>query len=374
MQCPNCQQEHPPSAKFCSECGSPLSLRCRSCGTDNLPGAKFCNECGAPLTGQSPVAHPSQGLDTPEQQTTPGTSSAARRDVPDAERRAMTVMFCDLVGSTPLSEQLDPEEFREVVRAYQEVCAEVIGRFEGYLAKYLGDGLLVYFGYPQAHDDDPQRAVHAGLGLMDAIARLNPRLEQEHGVRLAVRVGVHTGLVVAGEMGSGDTREALAIVGDTPNIAARLQEGAAPNAVVISTATYRLVAGYFACRDLGAQSLKGISQPVAAYQVRHASTARSRLDVAMRRGLTPLVGREQEVQLLLDCWEQARQGQGQLVVVSGEAGIGKSRLLLEFQRTIADAGTTWLEGHCSASGQHSAYLPIIDVLKRAFEPGFPRYA
>src|SRR2546427_411466 len=176
---------------------------------------------------------------------------------PEAERRQLTVLFCDLVDSTALSAQLDPEDLREVVRAYQSICAEVIQRFDGYIAQYLGDGLLVYFGYPQAHEDDAQRAVRTGLGMVEALGRLNARLQSEQAVRLAIRVGVHTGLVVMGEMGGGARREHLA-VGETPNLAARLQGLAEPDTVVISPATARLIQGYFECRLLGAHTLKGI--------------------------------------------------------------------------------------------------------------------
>jgi class 3 adenylate cyclase len=218
-----------------------------------------------------------------------------------AERRQLTVMFCDLVGSTALSEQLDPEELREVVRAYQHLSAEVISRFEGHIAQYLGDGLLVYFGYPLAHEDDAQRAVRAGLGIIQALQTWVPSPlageGQGEGTKdraLQVRIGIHTGQVVVGEMGGGGKREQLAL-GDTPNIAARLQGLAEPNTVVISAATYRLSAGFFACRSLGPTIVKGISVPVEIYQALEESGIQSRFEVASRTGLTPLVGREQEV-------------------------------------------------------------------------------
>ena len=184
----------------------------------------------------------------------------------EAERRQLTVLFCDLVDSTALASQLDPEDLREVVRAYQDTCAKVIARFEGHIAQYLGDGLLVYFGYPLAHEDDAQRAVRAGLGMLEALGQLNTRLAQEQGVHLAVRLGVHTGLVVVGEVGGGTRQEQLAL-GETPNLAARLQGMAAPNTLVISAATFQLLGGFFACQSLGTPPLKGLAQPLAVYQV-----------------------------------------------------------------------------------------------------------
>jgi class 3 adenylate cyclase len=212
---------------------------------------------------------------------------------PDAERRQLTVLFCDLVDSTALASQLDPEEWREIVRAYQDTSAKVITRYEGHIAQYLGDGLLVYFGYPQAHEDDAQRAARAGLGMLEAMGQLNSRLAQERGVSLAVRLGIHTGLVVVGDVGGGARHEQLAL-GETPNVAARLQGLAAPNTVVLSAATFQLLGGFFVCQALGTHLLKGVIQPQAVYQLLSESAARSRLDAAGSTGLTPLVGRDSE--------------------------------------------------------------------------------
>jgi class 3 adenylate cyclase len=206
-----------------------------------------------------PVPQPPLQPATPDVSPAQGEASPALPLAPEAERRQLTVLFCDLVDSTALASQLDPEDLRAVVRAYQAACAEVIQRFDGHIAQYLGDGLLVYFGYPQAHEDEVQRAVRSGLGMVEAMGTLNTRLEQEHGVRLAVRLGIHTGLVVVGEIGSGGRQEQLAL-GETPNIAARLQGLAAPDTVVISEATAHLVHGYFVCQPLGAQALKGLPQ------------------------------------------------------------------------------------------------------------------
>src|SRR5206468_7264587 len=212
----------------------------------------------------------------------------------EAERRQLTVLFCDLVDSTRLASQLDPEELRQVVQAYQATCAKVIARFAGHIAQYLGDGLLIYFGYPLAQEDDAQRAVRAGLGIIEAMGQLHTSLGPEREVHLAVRLGIHTGLVVVGDVGGGARQEQLAL-GETPNLAARLQGIAAPNTLVISAATFHLLGGFFACKALGTPPLRGLAQLIEVYQVLSGSMARSRLEAAGSTGLTPLVGRDQEV-------------------------------------------------------------------------------
>src|SRR3989442_486829 len=268
MKCPRCQQETPSGAEFCPECGTKLTAICAGCGAQNAPTHKFCIKCGSPL-----ARVPGQ-MEDPQ----------AARSSPEAERRQLTVMFCDLVGSTALAGTLDPEDMREVVRAYQQVCAEVINRFEGHIAQYLGDGLLVYFGYPQAHEDDAQRAVRAALGIADAMERLNTRLRRERDARLAVRLGIHTGLVVVGEIGSGTRHEQLAL-GETPNIAARLQTIAEPDSVVISAATHRLIERWFACRDLGLHT----AMPLQVYRVLNEREAVPRGFETASTSLTALV-------------------------------------------------------------------------------------
>src|SRR5262249_18451978 len=237
----------------------------------------------------------------PEASPAQGEAAAVAPAAPEAERRQLTVLFCDLVDSTVLASQLDPEDLREVVRAYQHTCAKVTAGFEGRIGRYPGDGLLVYFGYPLAHEDDAQRAVRAGLGIVEALGQLNTRLTQERGVHLAVRLGIHTGLVVVGEVGGGTRQEQLAL-GETPNLAARLQGLAAPNTVVISAATFQLLGGFFTCQPLGTPLLKGQAQPFTVYRVLYESMARSRLDAAGSTAWTPLVGREQEIGLLLERW------------------------------------------------------------------------
>lgn len=284
----------------------------------------------------------------------------------EAERRQLTVLFCDLAGSTELAARLDPEELREVLRAYQATCASGIAKFDGHIAQYLGDGLLVYFGYPRAHEDDAERAVRTGLAIVAAIRALNASASGRTDVRLAVRVGIHTGLVVVGEVGVGAKQEQLAL-GETPNLAARLQALAEPDAVVISGSTQRLVRGLFRIVDLGTQALKGAPGPMPVYQVIGESAAQSRMDVAMTTGFTRLIGREREVGLLLDRWEQIAEGHGEAVLLTGEAGIGKSRLVQVLKDRIARTPHTLLECRCSPYYQHTQLHPIVDLFPRVFE-------
>jgi class 3 adenylate cyclase/predicted ATPase len=316
----------------------------------------------APPTSVSPQSVEPLVTRAPRVGTTAGSPPAPHP--PEAERRQLTVLFCDLVDSTVLASQLDPEEWREVVRAYQDTCAKVIARYEGHIAQYLGDGLLVYFGYPSAHEDDAQRAVRAGLGVVEAMGQLNMRLAQERGVQLAVRLGIHTGQVVVGEIGGGATHEQMAL-GETPNVAARLQGLATPDTIVISAATFQLLGGFFACQSLGTHLLKGVAQPLAVSRVLYESTARSRLEAAGSTSLTPLVGREPEVGLLLERWAQVKDGLGQVVLLSGEAGIGKSRLVQGLTEQVATEAQAWLTPcQCSPYYQNTALYPLIDLLER----------
>jgi class 3 adenylate cyclase/predicted ATPase len=300
----------------------------------------------------------SQEAFAPQEQVTPTPPQSA-----GAERRQLTVLFCDLVDSTRLARRFDPEDWRALVQGYQEACATVIQRFDGTIAQYLGDGLLVYFGYPQAHEDDARRAVHTGLALLEAMRQLNSRLAQEYHVHLTVRVGIHTGLVVVGEMGGGKRHERLAL-GDTPNLAARLQGLAEPDTVVVSAETLRLVKGYIQYTDLGPQSFKGVDAPVSVYRVLGQGTAQTRLEVTAAHGWTPLVGREAEVALLHERWTQARDGLGQVVLLSGEAGIGKSRLVQVLHEHIVAEPHTRLEWRCSSYAQQSALHPVMEYLHR----------
>jgi len=283
----------------------------------------------------------------------------------DAERRQLTVMFCDLVGSTALSSQLDPEDLREVIAAYHRTVADIVARFDGFVAKYMGDGVLVYFGYPRAHEDDAERAVRAGLGLIDAVGRLDVK-----SVELQARVGIATGLVVVGDLiGEGSAQE-QSVVGETPNFAARLQAMAEPDAVVIAAATRRLIGDLFEYRDLGAVEVKGITAPVQAWQVLRPSAVESRFEALGGSALSPLVGRDEEIDLLLRRWARAKACDGQIVLISGEPGIGKSRIVAALAERLHDEPHRRLRYFCSPYHQDSALFPFIEQLGRA--AGFAR--
>jgi class 3 adenylate cyclase len=289
--------------------------------------------------------------------TTSSASSAHPED--RAERRQVTVMFSDLVGSTALSARLDPEDLREVISAYQKCVAETVQRFGGFVAKFMGDGVLIYFGYPQAHEDDAERAVRAGLELVTAVTALKTH------AALQTRVGTATGLVVVGDLiGSGASQE-QAIVGETPNLAARLQGIAEPNSVVIAESTRRLAGNLFELKDLGAQDLKGIAGPVRSWAAVRPASVESRFDALHTTGLTELVGREEELEILLRRCSKAKRREGQVVLLSGEPGIGKSRLTAARMERIPPERYTRLRYFCSPQHTDSAFFPIISQMERA---------
>jgi class 3 adenylate cyclase/predicted ATPase len=296
----------------------------------------------------------------------PAPAAPADQAAPSAaERRQLTVMFCDLVGSTALSASLDPEDLREVIAAYHRAIGKIVAGFDGFVSRYMGDGVLIYFGYPQAHEDDAERAVRAGLGAIDAVGRLDVK-----SVKLHARVGIATGLVVVGDLlGAGPVQE-QSVVGETPNLAARLQALAEPDAVVIAAGTRRLIGDIFECRDLGAVEVKGIARPVPAWQVLRASGIASRFEALRGSALAPLIGRDEEIDLLLRRWARAKAGDGQIVLVSGEAGLGKSRLAAALAERLRAEPHFRLRYFCSPYHQDSALFPFIDQLGRA--AGFAR--
>jgi class 3 adenylate cyclase len=304
MHCSKCGSDNREGRKFCAGCGAPLSTSCPKCGAPNQPGERFCGECGTALGEAAPAS---------AADTAPVAASAG------GERRHLTVLFCDLVNSTSIAAQLDPEEWREIIASYHRAATGAITQFGGYVAQYLGDGVMAYFGWPEAHDNSAERAARAGLAILEAISKLNvqPSLP-----KLSARVGIDSGAVVVGAS-AGKNAD---VFGETPNIAARVEAAALPGTVLITADTHRLISGLFIVEDRGAQVLKGIERPIRLYRLMRPSGVRGRVHAAAAaRALTPFVGRDDELRLLMTRWERALEGEGQVVVISGEGGIGKSR-------------------------------------------------
>ncbi len=312
-------------------------MRCSACGQE-VPGAfRFCGSCGAPMRAAASV-----------------TATLGK----EAEKRQLTVLFCDIIGSTVLSRQLDSEDYREVLRAYQEACAAIVHRYGGRVASCVGDGLMIYFGYPVAHENAAERAALAGLGIVEAVKELAPPLRASERPQLSVRIGIHTGLAVVGEMGHGDTWDPMASVGETPNIAARIQEQAEAHTVLVSAATARLLHREVTTRSLGEYKLKGLAEPLELFAVTGERTYRG------TRTSAPLVGRDEELTWLRTRWKHSLATTGQVALVAGESGIGKSRLVHVFRERMAEPHHFW-ECICSPYDQQSAFRPIIGCVERA---------
>jgi len=305
----------------------------------------------------SPAGAPGEGAE-PARRTSPTAAV-------EAERRQLTVMFCDLVGSTELSQRLDPEELREITRAYQDTAKAAIERYDGYVARYMGDGVLAYFGYPRAHEDDAERSIHAGLELVRAVSQLQVRDSAAGMIELGVRIGIATGPVVVGDIiGEGASQES-AVVGETPNLAARLQGIATPNAVVVASSTHDLGEGQFEYEDLGDHRLKGIAEPARAWRVIAASAAEGRFEAVYRASMTTFVGRDQEIALLMERWQATKEGDGQMALLSGEAGIGKSRIMQVLREHLESEPHTRVRYQCSPYHTSSAMYPVVQQLELA---------
>ncbi|MFK7847670.1 MAG: adenylate/guanylate cyclase domain-containing protein, partial [Rhodothermales bacterium] len=349
MECYDCKHENRSSARFCERCGTKLQRICATCQNELRQTARFCDHCGTPVIGKEEIV------------ATDFDRGNERRH--EGERRHLTVMFCDLADSTKLSAQLDPEELRNVVRKYQELCAEVLQKFEGHIAQYLGDGILVYMGYPIAHENDAARAIKSGLAIIEALSDLNVILEVQYKINLSVRIGIHTGLVVIGEMGGGAQREWLAM-GQTPNIAARLEGLAKNNSVVVSQNTYQLVQDAFESESMGEQLLKGVAEPMAVHHIIGERAVSNKFSSYNESGLMPLIGRAKESVLLWDKWTEAGSGQGNLILISGEAGIGKSRLTFELTHRVHQENAGFIVGwQCDPVHENSALYPAYDWLQ-----------
>jgi class 3 adenylate cyclase/tetratricopeptide (TPR) repeat protein len=359
VRCHGCHTENRAGRRFCAACGEALATVCPSCAFVNAPDERFCGGCGraqpAPV-GPSPA--PREGY-TPRHLV---ERVLASRHALEGERKQVTVLFCDVVDSTRLAEDLDPERMHQVIGRLLALMADAVHRHEGTVNQYLGDGIMALFGAPVALEDHAVRAVLAALTIQDSVAGYAKDLAQLHGVEVRLRMGLNTGPVVVGRIGD-DLRMDYTAVGDTTHLAARLQESAAPGAIVTGETTHRLVEGHVLTEPLGTVAVRGRRQPVTAFQVLGRRRRRSHFAVRAERGLTPLVGRERELSVLHDAWQRARDGHGQTVGVSGEPGVGKSRLVFEFRRALSSERRTWLEAHCSSIGQSRPYLPVLEMLR-----------
>jgi class 3 adenylate cyclase/tetratricopeptide (TPR) repeat protein len=341
MQCTQCKSENPDGSKFCGSCGSPLNRICASCGASNAPTFKFCSSCGKSLESS---VQPASSI--------PVSSSPHVKN--EAERRHLTVMFCDVVGSTALSERLDAEEYRRLIMDYGAVCEKVINYYKGHIAQYLGDGILVYFGYPNAMEGAPVLGVQCGLAIVEAIVQANLQWQQESKPTVDVRIGLHTGLTVV------DDHLAM---GETCNVAARIQDKAEKNTVIISADAYKLVKGWFETESKGEHILKGLSRPLEIYWVKGESGARSQMDFRMADDLTPLIGREKELNILYQTWDETKNKNDKVVFISGEPGMGKSRLVYDLKEYARNNGNPLvIECNCSANFNNSAFHPIVNML------------
>jgi len=358
VTCSACGRANPGDARFCGGCGARLERVCAACRAPNPGDNRFCHQCGGPLDATEPP--PSPRAYTPKHLADKILTASTALE---GERKQVTVLFVDVSGFTSLSERLDPEEVHRLMNRAFDLMLTEVHRYEGTVNQFLGDGIMALFGAPIAHEDHARRAVHAALGIRRALEDYQGELAPR-GITFRARQGLNTGLVVVGSIG-GDLRMDYTAVGDTTNVAARLQQASEPGRVTISEATQRLVAGYFETHPLGRLHVKGKTEPIEAWEVAGAHEARTRLEVGAEHGLTPFIGRDRELGTLIELFERARGGQGQVALLVGDAGMGKSRLLLELRRRIGESAD-WHEGHCLSFGQAMTLHPLVDLVRRQF--------
>jgi class 3 adenylate cyclase/tetratricopeptide (TPR) repeat protein len=365
MPCPRCQHENPPGVKFCGECGARLDVACPACGAANPPGNKFCHECGAALAAAQPAAPPA-----PSPQSYTPQHLAERiltsRGTLEGERKQVTVLFADLKGSMELLADRDPEEARRLLDPVLERMMDAVHRYEGTVNQVMGDGIMALFGAPLAHEDHAVRACYAALCMQDAVKEYADEVWRAESVRLQVRVGLNSGEVVVRSIGS-DLRMDYTAVGQTTHLAARMEQLASPGSILLAPDTLQLAEGYVQVKTLGPVQVRGLSEPVEVYELVGAGTARSRLQAAAARGLTKFVGREAELETLRQSLERAGGGQGQVVALVGEPGVGKSRLVWEFTHSHRTQGWLVLAGGSVSYGKATSYLPVIDLLRLYFQ-------
>jgi len=372
MECPECRTENIESRKFCRKCGHKLILACPKCKTENVPGDKFCGECGYNLLQPKAITNDlslDDKIDKIQRYLPKGITEKilAQKGKIEGERKQVTVMFCDMEGFTSMVEQLGAEDAYNIMDQVYELLIHKVHDYEGTVNEMTGDGIMALFGAPIALEDAPQRAIYSALAIHQGIAKFNTRIKQDNFdiPKIAMRIGIHTGPVIVGTLGN-DLRVEFKAVGDTVNTASRMEGLAKPGTVYLSEGTYQFTEGLFQFEALGENKIKGKEEPIQIYRVIGPSSMRTRFDVSAERGLTPLIGRERELELLIDGFERTRSGRGQAISIMGEAGLGKSRLLYEFRKIVANEDITFLEGKCLSYSRNVAYHPVIDVLRSNF--------
>ena len=366
MKCPKCQTDNPETRRFCRECGAKLSQVCPHCGSENLPGDKFCGECGHDL--RELKAAPPIDYSQPQTYTPKFLADkilTARQSI-EGERKLVTVLFADVANYTSMSEKLDPEEVHQIMDECFKILMDEIHRYEGTIDKFTGDGVMALFGAPVAHEDHAQRACYAALAIQRALEEYGEKVKKECGVEFKMRVGLNSGPVIVGSVGN-DLRMDYTALGDTTNLASRMQTMASPGTVLVSRDTHRMARDFFKFKPLGKVRVKGKEEPLEAYLLIEAGKVETRFEAAIAKGLTKFVGRRREMAALKEAFEKAQSGSGQVVGIVGEAGVGKSRLLLELRGMLPQEEYTYLQGRCLHYGGSMPYLPLLDVLRSYFD-------
>jgi class 3 adenylate cyclase len=363
MRCPSCDHDNRADRRFCAECGAALAADCASCGAANQPGEKFCGGCGTALTADRATAPTRSPATSPPKHL--AEKILTSRSALEGERKQVTVLFADVKGSMELAEQMDPEEWSQIMQRFFTILADGVGRFEGFVDKFTGDGIMALFGAPIAHEDHAERACYAALQLRGEVQRYADELRLSHGIDFAVRMGINSGAVVVGKIGD-DLRMDYTAQGHTVGLAQRMEQLAAAHTICLSEATAKAVIGYVVLRDLGPVQVKGASEPVRVFELAGMSTRRTRLEVARARGLTRFVGRDAEMDVLEAALARARSGNGQVIGVVAEAGTGKSRLCYEFAEHCRAAGMRVIEGRCAPYGKNVPLLPILQVFRHYY--------
>ena len=366
MLCPNCQFENPDDAKFCIECATQMEFHCPNCGIITPATGKFCKECGfdlkksieesAPINYSEPQSYTPKFL---------ADKILTTRSSLEGERKIVTVLFADVANYTSMSEKLDPEEVHQIMDGCFKILMDEIHKFEGTINQFTGDGVMALFGAPVAHEDHAQRACRSALEIQKTMSGYRGKIEKDCSIEFKLRIGLNSGPVIVGAIGD-DLRMDYTAVGDTTNLAMRMESLAKPGNIQISVDTYRLIKAYFDCEDLGFLPVKGKAEPQRAYRLIKSSHVRTRFEASVSKGLIRFVGRKNSMATIQDAWAKALNGTGQVLGIVGEAGVGKSRLLLEFRKSQKTDDFNYLEGRCLHYGGSMVYLPFLDILKAFF--------